>query len=423
MGETNPELKPTDEPIIVNPPTVQHPSSGGVPTHYIIEFRRPHWAQRLSEIPLSTWLRSLLALAALVALGWLLSAAGSAVTPFFIGLILFYLLAPVVNRLNKYMPRPMAILLVYVVVFGALTWAIIFIVPLLLAQVQRLIASIPSIDSLQTTFNNLLQQYRETVPESVKTAVDQGLRNALQTIEANISQYVQTVLSFVLTQALQVVGIISFVVGLLIIPIWLFYILNDQRKAHLALNRMLNFRIRPDFWNVIGIVDGSLSAYIRGQITLGAIIGVAVGFGLFIIDLIPGLEIDYILLLALWAGVCELVPMIGAILGGTPGVILAFTIGGPTTGIVVLIMYVVIQQLENNILVPRIIGESVGVHPAVLTVTLIVLGQLFGLPGVVLAAPATAIARDLYRYTWRRLSGYAPDDAAIGTAAAKTTKS
>ena len=154
------------------------------------------------------------------------------------------------------------------------------------------------------------------MPDTLRTTVDEGLGNALQTIQANISQYIQTALGFIVTRLLQVVSLISFIVGLLVIPIWLFYLLNDQRKARIGLNRVLNFRIRPDFWNVWGIVDGSLSAYIRGQVTLGTIIGVSVGVGLAIIDLIPGLEIDYILLLALWAGICELIPMIGAILGG-----------------------------------------------------------------------------------------------------------
>jgi predicted PurR-regulated permease PerM len=69
---------------------------------------------------------------------------------------------------------------------------------------------------------------------------------------------------------------------------------------------------------------------------------------------------------------------------------------------------VVVQQLENNLLVPRIIGESVGVHPAILTVVLISMGQVFGLLGVVLAAPLTAISRDLFVYVYRRLDGLSP---------------
>lgn len=387
-----------------------------IPSNPILaEMSLPGFIRYLGQVTLRHWLRGVLVLSAFGLLIWIIMAAGSSVTPFIIGLILFYLIAPIVNKLGNFMPRSLAILLVYLIGIGLITSAIIFLVPPLINQAQRLIQVIPNTNSLQNTFNQWLEAYRQTVPDTLRTTVDEGLGNALQTIQANISQYIQTALGFIVTRLLQVVSLISFIVGLLVIPIWLFYLLNDQRKARIGLNRVLNFRIRPDFWNVWGIVDGSLSAYIRGQVTLGTIIGVAVGVGLAIIDLIPGLEIDYILLLALWAGICELIPMIGAILGGTPGVILAFVIGGPTTGVVVLIMYIVIQQLENNLLVPRIIGESVGVHPAILTVTLIVLGNLFGLAGVILAAPMTAIARDLYRYTYRRLSGLPPDEAIAAT--------
>lgn len=395
------QIQPISEAVSANP---------GVE---VAELSLPGFVRYLAQLTLRQWLLVLLVISAFVALVWAIMAAGSAVTPFFIGLILFYLLAPVVNRLNAFMPRLLAILLVYLVGIGLIVGGTLFIVPPFINQLQRLVQNIPDTQALQNTFNQLIQEYREIVPDSVRATVDGGLQDALQTIQANVSQYVQTAFTFLLNRVLQVVGLISFVVGLLVIPIWLFYLLNDQRKAHVALNRMLNFRIRADFWNVWRIVDGSLSAYIRGQVTLGTIIGVAVGLGLAIIDLVPGLEIDYILLLAIWAGICELVPMIGAILGGTPGVILAFVIGGPTTGVVVLIMYIVVQQVENNLLVPRIIGESVGVHPAILTVSLIVFGQLFGLPGVILAAPMTAIVRDLYRYTYRRLSGRSPEAASV----------
>ena len=360
---------------------------------------------------LQRWSRyGLIALAISVVVA-LLAAAWSSLTPFLIGLVLVYLLSPSVNLLNKRLPRWASILLVYLIGGAAIVGFVLIIVPPLVAQTQRLINAIPDAERLQSLFNGLLETYRTNVPESVKTPIDTAVRNALQTVQANISSYVQSALSFLFNQLSQVVSLISFIIGLLIIPIWLFYVLNDQRKAHVFVNRLLHYKIRPDFWNAWGLIDRSLSAYIRGQLTLGIIIGLAVGFGLFIIDLIPTFEIDYILLLAIWAGLCELIPMIGAILGGTPAVIIAFYIGGAPTGIAVLLLIVVIQQLENNLLVPRIIGNSVGVHPAILTVTLIVFGSVFGLAGVILAAPATAILRDLYLYAYRRLSGKNPVEA------------
>ena len=363
---------------------------------------------RARKLRIARWL---LVAGALTIILLLLISAGNSLMPFVIGLVMLYLLSPTVNFLSKRLPRWLSILVVYVLVAGLILLFVLLVVPPLASQIQRLIRLISDPRVWQDIGAQALQWYQQNVPDSLKSPIEEAVQSGLHTIQSNFTSYLQTVLNFLLNRLSQAFSLLSFLLGLLIVPIWLFYVLNDQRKAHVFLNRLLHYRIRPDFWNVWGLIDRSLSAYIRGQLTLGLIIGVAVGIGLSVIDLVPGLDIDYILLLAIWAGICELIPMVGAILGGAPGVVLAFVIGGPTTGIVVLIMYTVIQQLENNLLVPRIQGDSVGVHPAVLTVTLIVGASVFGLIGVILAAPATAIARDLYRYAYRRLSGFTPQEA------------
>ncbi|NTV64576.1 MAG: AI-2E family transporter, partial [Oscillochloris sp.] len=115
------------------------------------------------------------------------------------------------------------------------------------------------------------------------------------------------------------------------------------------------------------------------------------------------LNVNYILLLAVIAGFTELIPVIGPILGAVPAVILGF-IDSPTTGVAVLILYILIQQLENNFLVPRIVGDSVGLHPSILMVLLVVCSQVFGLAGAILSAPMGAISRDVFSYLYGRLS-------------------
>jgi predicted PurR-regulated permease PerM len=342
---------------------------------------------------------------------WLFVAAGSTMTPFVIGFVLLYLLSPTVNLLARRMPRALAIGLVYLLAALLIGALFVFLVPPVIEQAQRLIANFPSVDALRGWSQNLITRYRDLTPDTLEPQIDQAIQSVLPVIQSNLSTIVRNTLTFLASQISGLVSLISFIVGLLIIPIWLFYLLNDQRKVIAFINRLLNYRVRADFWNAWRLIDRSLSAYIRGQLTLGVIIGVAMGIGLGVLDLIPGIEVDYILLLALWAGICELIPMVGALLGMVPGVIIAFVLGGPTSGIAVLILYVVVQQIENNLLVPRIVGDSVGVHPAILTVTLIALGSVFGLVGVIAAAPITAIARDLYLYAYRRLGGTEPEQA------------
>ena len=209
-----------------------------------------------------------------------------------------------------------------------------------------------------------------------------------------------------MNQVIQIINTVTFLIGFLIIPIWLFYVLNDQAQGRGFIDRRLHSRIRADFWNIWGIVSSVLNDYIRGQLILGLAVGAMVGVGLFALRLL-GFEVPYILLLAIVAGITELIPIIGPIIGAIPGVLIGFFggEGGAQVGLAVLVVYIVVQQLENNILVPRIIGESIGIHPAILTVVLIAMGQIYGLWGVILAAPVSAIGRDLFTYVYRRLEG------------------
>ncbi len=362
---------------------------------------------------LAPWLRRLgqwlLALLALYAVGWLLVSAAPALTPFVIGLVLAYLLMPIVDRLARRMPRWLAILLVYIGGIGLLAGAVAFIIPPAIDQVQQLFASIPDADRLLKIWNDFLQEYRTLVPASVQRPIEQGIRSALQTAQTNLAGYLQGVGAFVFSQVLNVLNTLTFLIGFLIIPIWLFYVLNDRSQAAALADRLLPPRARPDFWNIWGIADQVFSDYIRGQLLLGVAVGAMVGIGLLLLRLL-GFDVRYILLLAIIAGVTELIPIIGPIIGAVPGVLIGFFGGdnGLQAGLAVLVVYIVVQQLENNVLVPRIIGESVGVHPAILTVILIAMGQVFGLLGIVLAAPLTAIARDLFVYVYQRLGGRSP---------------
>lgn len=349
--------------------------------------------------------RALLVIGALYGIGWLLLMTGSALMPFVIGLVLAYLLLPVVNRLNTRMPRWAAILLVYVVGLIVVVAAIAFIVPPVVDQVRQLLSSIPPTEEIIRQSNLLLTRIRERIPEQMRASLDQVVSNALTTIRTNLTDYVQNIGTFLLTSLLQVVNTLTFLFGFLVVPFWLFYVLNDQKEGLKAVDNLLPRAIRNDFWAIMRIIDNIFSKYIGGQLFLGLVVGTLAGIGLFVLRLF-GLEVPYILLLAIFAGITELVPVVGPVIGAVPAVILAFFDGdSPTTTVLaVILLYVGIQQVENQFLVPRIVGESVGLHPAILMVLLIVCSSVFGLLGAILAAPVSAAFRDIFTYLYYRLS-------------------
>ncbi|NOK64148.1 MAG: putative PurR-regulated permease PerM [Chloroflexi bacterium AL-W] len=349
-----------------------------------------------------------LVIVALYGVGWLLWTARPVLLPFTIGLVLAYLLTPIVNILNRFGPRWLAILLVYICGGILIVTAFAFVVPVISEQIRTLVAAIPSVAEIQEGIIALLEQYETNVPEEIQLPLQESLFGTIETFQSNFDTYIREVGEFLWERVLQIINTVTFIIGFLIVPIWLFYVLNDQAKGRQFIDRLLHPRARADFWNVWNISDRVFSDYIRGQLILGLTVGLMVGIGLLVLDrfFFPG-EIDFILLLAIVAGVTELVPIIGPIIGAIPGILVGFLIS-PVAGIAITILYIIVQQIENNFLVPRIIGESVGVHPAILTVVLISLGYIFGLVGIILAAPISAIARDLFVYVYNRLDDKPP---------------
>jgi predicted PurR-regulated permease PerM len=346
---------------------------------------------------------------------WLLYSSGTAMLPFIIGLVLAYLLLPPVNRLSQHMPRWAAILLVYIVVIGLAIWAIAYVVPLAASQMARLFTQVipnwynAQLPVLMERFQLLLAEYRANTSPEIQATIDEGVSNALRTFRANLIGYLSSLSSWLLNQVISVFNTVTFLLGFAIVPFWLFYVLLDNRKAGNFVQQLVPQPIRADFWNVVALIDRNLMGYVRGQLLLGVIVGSVAGLGLLVLDLL-GFEVDFILLLAIIAGITELIPIIGPLLGAIPAVIVGLTHSWQT-GLAVALLYFAIQQLENQFLVPRVVGESLDVHPAVLMVALVIGSQVLGLLGIILSAPVTAIARDVFLYLYNRLKEPAAEGA------------
>jgi len=182
--------------------------------------------------------------------------------------------------------------------------------------------------------------------------------------------------------------------------------LNDEAKVRESALDLIPDRIEPDLLNILRITDDIFSAYIRGQLLLCLFIGTLATIGL----LIAG--VDFALLLGLIAGAFEILPFVGPILGAIPALIVA-ALQSPMTALWTLVVFIIIQQIENLFLVPRIAGESVKLHPALIMVVLVVGGEALGLWGMLLAVPVTAVIRDVFKYLYLRFSdeGVSPGEA------------
>ena len=374
--------------------------------------RREHQASGLdassplSSLPLPFHIaRWVLTAVAYGAVAWLLWNSRQALLPFVVGAILIYLMLPLVSWLNKHMARWAAILVVYLVTLLLLVGMLAYIIPLLIVQTRQLLETIPNftMEDITSESKQLLSLYEERVPAQVRQVIEEGLNNTLESIKANLVSYGQNFGTFVFSSILQVINTVVFVLGLIVVPIWMFHVMYDHRTIQRMLDRVVPDRVRNDFWAIARLIDSLLSSYIRGQVTLSIAVGSAVGAGLVIIGLF-GFKVNYILLLAVIAGLTEFIPVVGPVLGSIPAVIVALFVS-PGTVVAVIIVYAAVQALESAFLVPRIIGNSVGIHPAVIMILMIIAGQIFGFLGILLVAPVSAMSRDVFLYIYGRLRG------------------
>lgn len=332
------------------------------------------------------------------ALLWLAYQARGALLPFALALALGYLLAPLIDRLSRFVPRAAAILLVYLLFFGSLVGLGFLVVPGVASQITQLIDEAPQYGERFAGYTRDVQNWYASlnIPAAARTSLDNALRNSADTVLKGA----QTALLGTLRALSQAVG---FIFGLFVIPFWLFYVMLDKEAARERFYHLVPRAARTDVRRVLRIASDVLNDYIRGQLLLGLVVGAATTVGLFAVGQ------PYWLLLGVVNGFMELIPVLGPIIGAVPGLIVAALTGDLGLFVKVLLVYVLVQLLENNLLVPKIQGDSVKLHPAIIILALIIGGEIAGLPGVIMAVPVTAIVRDVYLYLYRRLGeGYAP---------------
>lgn len=346
--------------------------------------------------------RILLVAAALAAMGWVLAQAFVPLLPFVIGLVLAYITAPLVETLDRVLPRGLAVL---VVMIGEFLFILLIVAILLLPlarELSQMVKGLPGPEQLRAFFDRLVA-YLRTLPEPTQAFIRDGLRQAAVQIRDNLAAYFQAATSTVIGALFGLVRTFGFLIGLLVLPTWLYSIVSDQKRGTQVLNRMLPDQVRPDFWALVRIVDRSLSTYLRGLALQGLAVGGITYLGLALLEQWGLSTVQYKLLAAVLAGLMELVPDVGPFLWAIPAAIIGFS-SSSEMGLSLLGTYLAGRWLVHRVLSSRIERRVVGdIHPALLVVAIVALSQ-FGFLWLFLAAPTVAIVRDLFSYVYGRVS-------------------
>jgi len=345
-----------------------------------------------------TRLRVLLTATLSIAILWLIVAAWRALIPFMLGLLLSYLLLPLVNYLDVHAPpllkrwrwsRPVAILVVYAIVGGLIAGMITMFIPTIGEQARYLADALPDLlTRLEGLLSHDLVDLLDRVPPQIADWVNANLEKA----GAAVLDAVQRGLGATLRTLFQT---LSFVLGMIIVPFWTFYVLNNESKVIRAFYGLIPKSMRQDVHCILRIIDRLASAYLRGQFLLCVAVGAMATIALVVFD------IRGALFLGTLAGILEIIPYLGPWLGGVLPVIIALA-DSPMKALWVAVTFAGIQQVENVFLVPRITGNATRFHPAVVMIIVVVGAEIGGVWGVLLAAPLLAIVRDVFRYLYLR---------------------
>ncbi|WP_024416147.1 AI-2E family transporter [Streptococcus suis] len=315
--------------------------------------------------------------------------------------LLYYLLNPMVDWMEKHkISRTVGISILFVLISLLIIWGLAVAIPSIQEQVTSFAQNLPSnIQKIEGQVTGLLQdqrfeQFRPTALEMLNKVNDQ------------IVAYAQKFSSSAVNWASNLISTASqIIVAILIMPFILFYLLRDGQYLNKHITQYLPTKWREPIGTVLSDVNGQLSNYVRGQVTVAIIVALMFSVMFSIIGL------SYPITLGVMAGFLNLIPYLGSFLAMIPAVILGL-IAGPIMLIKVLVVFMIEQTIEGRFVTPLIIGSSLSIHPITILFVLLTAGQMYGVLGVLLGIPIYASIKVLVKaaFEWYKANSSLYED-------------
>lgn len=324
-----------------------------------------------------------------------------------IAVIFAYIIDPLVNYLErKGIKRQFGVIIVYITVILIFAVLIISVIPKTINEISNLLTSLPDmVDTLTKNVNgsmseffakfnvelpdNFIDVYKKSnpkvegnveTPEIVSNILD-SITKAVNKLVGNMQESLMKSASNLLSK---LYGLVTGAFRLLLVLIFSFYFSVDKEKFTLKLKKAIPNKHRKDVTYLATRIDTALQQFIRGRLLMAIFVGVLTMIYLLI------LRVDFAIIIGLITCVADIIPYIGPFLGCAPAVLFAF-MDSPIKALWVLILFVLIQWVENNILAPKLIGDSTGLSPLIVLISIIIGGGLFGVWGMVISVPITSI--------------------------------
>lgn len=294
-------------------------------------------------------------------------------------IVIAYLLSPMVHFLErKGVKRTLAVILLYTTVIITIILSSITITPKITKEISNLIELLPQYSQQANEFVNQIYIRIKQLDD-----ISPQLTGVKEAIEDNIVYIEYTIIDVFKKVTNSIISTFSHIISLALIPIFSFYFIKDADYFKKKIIFLIPKTCREECIDIGRDIDKLLSKFIRGQIIVAMIVGMLSTVALLI------LEIDFAFLIGFIAGVSNIIPYVGPIIGAIPAVVIAL-LDTPMKAIWVVIAFTTIQQVESAILSPKIVGDSVGLHPVVVILSLLVGNEWFGVVGMLFSVPVAA---------------------------------
>lgn len=345
-----------------------------------------------TPIPISSRTRSVLLAGLLLAVVWLCWRVPTVPQLALSGAALALILSFPVRLLSKVLPRGLAIVLVLVLLVVAMTVAVLVLVPLAIAQLTALVQDAPTYANFA---NQQLRQVVELLAERglLEDSPEQTIQQVQGEVLSQAQSLGQTLLRSVLDALTGLLGLVLTLFGVVFVAV---YLLADSKRFKDSMLRALPLVYRDDADELWTNAGDSLSRYLGGLLISLTFQGISATVILFFIG------VPYSLLLGIWTAIGAIVPYVGSYIGAVPSIIAALFVS-PLAAFLTALAYFTINQIDGNVIAPRVQGQAIRVHPVLIFMAVIVGGQLAGLWGALLAVPMLALLRVIYDFLDERL--------------------
>lgn len=319
---------------------------------------------------------------------------GAVFVPLIISGFLYYILNPVVGALQKvplgkvrHVSRGWAITIVMLLLLGILGALLLTLLPALVDQIASLVKNIPVlVDTIQHWANQLSQ---------INFSKEYGIDFNFDKLQQEVQNIGKTVVSGMATSLSAVIAkLTSFTVTAITVPVMTIYMLYDGNKLAPFIQKIFPSKQQARISDILGRLNQTLAQYISGQVLEMIFVGVFTAVGYFMIGQ------KYALLLGVFAGITNMIPYVGPYIGLVPALFVALT-DSFWQAIWVIIVVLIVQQVDSNLIYPRVMGASLHVHPLTIIVLLLAAGNIAGIAGMILAVPFYAVIRTVIVYAWQ----------------------